>query len=187
MAPYGRIPVNEEIQNDVNVKKGAVAVIVYPKGGDSFIALIKRPDYNGVHGGQVSFPGGKSDKADLSILHTSIRETKEEIGVQLSESDFLFELTQVFIPPSNFLVTPFLFFLNETPDFFPEKREVEHMLEIPVSLLLDDDIIAYRDIKTLSGMVIKIVPYYQLGEEMIWGATAVILSEMKELIKSFED
>ncbi len=165
-----------------NMRRAAVLALIYPKNNKAYIVLIKRARYQGVHSAQVSFPGGKPEKEDSSLYHTALRETYEEVGVCNEEKTTLLrELTQVYIPPSNFLVTPFLSFLNETP-VFNKNHEVDEIIELALADLIDDKNIIIKNMST-SYMDKIDVPCFKINNQIIWGATAMVLSEIKDLLK----
>jgi 8-oxo-dGTP pyrophosphatase MutT (NUDIX family) len=158
--------------------KAAVLALMYPSGGEIHMVFMKRNEYNGPHSAQVSFPGGVWEKEDLSLQHTAIRETREELGI-FGEIEVLGSLTELHIPVSNFLVTPFVGWMDETPLFKPDPSEVQYLIETPLCHLL-----------TPSNMEMELImrhdqaihaPCYKIGKEKIWGATAMMLSEILEL------
>jgi 8-oxo-dGTP pyrophosphatase MutT (NUDIX family) len=183
MAPIKRIQPDENYYlKKQAAPKSSVLVLLYPKNNAVHVVLIERPIYKGAHSGQISFPGGKVDKNDLNPMHTAIRETFEEIGIQISEKNILTELTSLYIPASNFEVFPFLAWINETPTFIPNKREVAAILETPISLLLNDNTVNKFKV-SVNGELNQNVPCFKIYDNIVWGATAMILSELKEIIK----
>lgn len=163
-------------------RESAVAVILFEGQGEMQCVLIQRPTYIGNHSGQVSFPGGKREPEDENLEVTAMRECLEEIGVDLKEAISLGRLTPVFIPVSSFHVEPFLFLLSEPPVFIPDTREVEAVLTISLQELLLEENIQAMDMPVSAEMVLKDVPYFQLADKQIWGATAFILSELREIL-----
>lgn len=158
-------------------KQAAVLLYCYPKGGQMHLSLIKRTEYEGVHSGQISFPGGKKEKSDRSLQHTAVRECNEELGTHINEKKQLISLTPLYIPPSNFLVTPFLAYESFYPKFSPDLREVAIHIEIPLFKILELEIEQHR-LETSLGKEIQ-VPCFTYQNHFIWGATAMILSEFK--------
>ncbi len=156
----------------------AVLVLLYPSGRETSLVFIKRNAYPGPHSAQVSFPGGRRECSDRSLEETALRETMEELGID-SRIEVLGKLTELHIPVSNFMVTPFIGWLDHSPRFDPDGTEVQYVIEIPLSRLLDP---SCRDSEILyhHGTVIE-TPYFRAGEDKIWGATAMILSEVLEL------
>jgi 8-oxo-dGTP pyrophosphatase MutT (NUDIX family) len=159
----------------------SVLILIFPKRGHWFVPFIQRSVYNGAHSGQISFPGGKCEKDDLDYLHTALRETEEEIGVASGIVNFLGALTPLYIPKSNFFVYPQVGWVNETPHFVPDPLEVSEIIEVSLESLLERE-----NVKTFSYQANDTVisaPYYDANGKKIWGATAMILSEMLEVIK----
>ncbi|WP_317896799.1 NUDIX hydrolase [Aurantibacillus circumpalustris] len=148
--------------------------------GNMFIPLTERMTYNGVHSGQISLPGGKFDKNDGDLSSTALRECYEEIGVK--EIEMIGKLTPLFIPVSNFLVHPFIGVSKiKNPQMKNQEREVKTILKIGLQNLLDDSIVKHGSI-TVGDVVIK-SPWFEVENLKVWGATAMILSELKQIIK----
>jgi 8-oxo-dGTP pyrophosphatase MutT (NUDIX family) len=161
-------------------RKGAVLMLFYPDASNSFVPFIKRPEYPGVHGGQISFPGGKWEPEDSDLSVTALREAEEEIGVYAEKVTLLGKLSDVYIPPSNFLVSPFIGFVSHKPDFRPDPTEVERIISCPFPLLLDKEIRKLTQVKGSSGLSFE-APYFDIEQEVVWGATAMILGEFTYL------
>ncbi|HLA55732.1 MAG TPA: CoA pyrophosphatase [Flavobacterium sp.] len=167
----------------INPRKAAVMMLVYPKNGLAHLALIQRNSYKGVHSSQIAFPGGKVEPDDASDLFTALRETEEEIGVPREHINIICPFSEVYIPPSNFCVQPFLGYCNDTPVFIPDSREVASMVEFSLSEFLDDNNIIMQKMATSYSESID-VPSFKVGGFAIWGATAMMLSELKEVLKA---
>jgi len=166
-----------------NPKDSAVLALFYPdKHQNTKILLMLRASYNGVHSAQISFPGGKKDKNDTNLEFTALRETEEEIGISKNEITIVRELTKTYIPPSNFWVTPYIGVYNTTPTF-RINNEVEKLIEVPIIELLDENLLRSKNVTT-SYMKNVDVPYFKLNNYTVWGATAMMLSEIKDLLKS---
>lgn len=146
------------------------------------LLLILRKTYKGVHSNQVGFPGGKAEKVDQDILSTALRETQEEVGVAPDDIVVLKKLSEIFIPPSNFIVQPFMGLYTDPKPFIKQDDEVEMILEVPLSDFLDDKKINIKKITTSYAVDIE-VPAFELNGYIVWGATAMMLNEIKELIK----
>lgn len=184
MAPLDRIKeLTKESLKKIQAKRASVMAMFYPnKDGETYLALILRKTSKGVHSAQVGFPGGKQEPSDLSSMHTALRETQEEIGVSQDDILVLKKLTQIYIPPSNFMVEPFLGVCKKTPKFVLQKTEVEALLEVKVSDLLDDRLYCKKRVSTSYANDIE-VPAYILNSHVVWGATAMMLSEVREILK----
>ena len=161
-------------------RKGAVLMLFYPDSHNSFVPFIKRPEYPGVHSGQIAFPGGKWEPSDIDLSVTALRESEEEIGVYSEKVTLLGKLSDVYIPPSNFLVSPYIGFISEKPDFKPEPKEVERIISCPFPVLLDKEIRKLTQVKGSSGPRFE-TPYFDIENEVVWGATAMMLGEFTYL------
>ena len=184
-APANRFKnISKNVINLKRAKKAAVLIYCYPKKEKTYFSLIKRSNYNGVHSGQISLPGGKFDKNDSSLKETALRECGEELGITIDSNKDLFPLTQLYIPPSNFIVTPYLAYENFYPKFNPDSREVALHIEISIEEL--------KKLKIEKKILINeyqndsLIPCYTYKGHIIWGATAMILSEFKSLLASLE-
>ena len=184
MAPIERLEeLTKESLKKNKAKRAAVMALFYPNiDGETHLALILRKTYKGVHSAQVGFPGGKQEPSDISAEHTALRETQEEIGVLQQDIIVLKKLTQIYIPPSNFFVEPFMGVCETTPQFILQETEVEALIEVKISDFLDDNIYCTRRLSTSYATDIE-VPAYILNTHVVWGATAMMLSEVRELLK----
>jgi 8-oxo-dGTP pyrophosphatase MutT (NUDIX family) len=164
-----------------DVRKGGVLALFYPCNGNICLVFIKRTEYPGVHSGQVSFPGGGLEDVDKSMVETALREAEEEIGVDRKSVIPVGILTELFIPPSNFLVTPVVGYTHEKPDFRPDPDEVDRILEVSLDDLLKDGTVQEQEITIFPAIKLRVPCFYVEGE-VIWGATAMILSELMDII-----
>lgn len=163
-------------------KEGAVLLLLYKKNGSIYFPLTQRHEYNGAHSGQISFPGGKVEANDLSPVHTALRETEEELGIAQSSVQVLGKLTDLFIIASNFNVRPVVGFLEEPPKFNLDSREVAEVIEISIEQLLDSTLIKEKEIKARQKYFIT-APYFDFDGYHVWGATAMMLAEFKEIVR----
>ncbi len=154
----------------------SVLVLLYPAGNEVRFPLIVRPDYPGVHSGQVGLPGGKQEPEDSSLSATALRETHEEVGIHPATIELLGPLTPLYIPPSGFLVHPFVGWLDRSPAFAPDPAEVASLFEVSVSRLLDPNAVSEERIRLQSGLQLT-TPAFRFDDRIVWGATAMILSE----------
>jgi 8-oxo-dGTP pyrophosphatase MutT (NUDIX family) len=159
-------------------------ILFYEKHNLVHTVLIKRPVYEGVHSGQVAFPGGKWEVADKSLYHTAIRESAEEIGILPEKVEFIGKLTDLYIPPSNYIVSPFVGIYNHIPTFSPDPNEVSAVIEIPLNelLRLTDPFQLVEFI--LPGGISLQSPGFDYQGNIVWGATAMILNEFLILWKT---
>lgn len=182
LAPKMRLNYNAEKIAASNPKKAAVLALFYPnKKGETCFLLTQRASYKGTHSAQISFPGGKIEKSDKNLKETALRETFEEVGVLKDNITVVREITDVYIPPSNFLATPFIAYTNKKPNFITN-HEVDHAFDVLLKDLLDDHNITSINITTSYAKNID-VPCFKLNNYIVWGATAMILNEIKELLK----
>jgi len=163
-----------------NAKKAAVLALFYPKNNQTYLLLTLRANYKGTHAGQISFPGGKKDTSDINLTQTALRESKEEVGIDAANVDTIIPLTKVYIPPSNFWVSPFIGIAKSQPKFI-KNYEVEELIEVKLTSLLNSNNVKSKNITTSYAENMNI-PYFELNNYTVWGATAMILSEIKELI-----
>jgi 8-oxo-dGTP pyrophosphatase MutT (NUDIX family) len=160
----------------------AVMVLIYSgtANGESILVLTKRHANLSKHASQISFPGGRLDAGE-SLLQTALRETHEEIGIETSEIEVLGQLNPVYIPPTDFLVTPFVGWHTGQPSFIPSKHEVEKVIEAPLKHLIQPTTLVFGDVIHSNGQTLG-VPFYQIDEHQVWGATAIMLGELIERI-----
>lgn len=181
MMSYGRKSAREVRAEGLQPRIGAVLMLLYPDRGQWHTVLIERPKYEGTHSGQIAFPGGKQEDSDKDLVETALRETEEEVGVSPSMVNVLGELTELYIPPSNFLVQPILGFASEKPNFVADPREVEVILETPVEEFFIPGNKKEKDIFLPNyNMSIK-APYFDVHQRTVWGATAMMIQEFIEL------
>ena len=183
MAPELRLRYNKNKIDAQHPKKAAVLALFYPNQKEQTTFLLtQRASYKGTHSAQISFPGGKIEKSDKCLKETALREAYEEVGVAQQKIEIFRELTDVYIPPSNFLATPFLGFSEQKPNF-QINHEVASVIEVTIDELLDDSNITSVNLTT-SYMKNIDVPCFKINNLIIWGATGMMLSEIKELLNS---
>tara|TARA_Y100000389_G_scaffold197520_1_gene232261 strand:- start:77 stop:733 length:657 start_codon:yes stop_codon:yes gene_type:complete len=168
-------------------KKAAVIAALYEDDDKVRLILILRNTYNGVHSNQIGFPGGRVEVYDKTLFDTAIRETHEEIGVRVQKNELIRELQEIYIPPSNFNVYPFLVILNHPPSFVKDDKEVKEVITIDLESLLSckitqTDIPIPAKLNELITQNDVEVPTFKLAGYNVWGATAMMLSEIKDLI-----
>ena len=161
-------------------RRSAVLVHLYLHLGKLHLSYIERPEYDGVHSKQISFPGGKVEPEDESLIHTAIREAKEEVNIDFEDLEIIGSLTEIYIPPSNFLVQPYVSFQNQRPNFIPDSREVRQIIEIPVSNLMNQKLDTYQVLRNDQVLNVK---GYQLDGKVLWGATAMITKEFIDVCR----
>lgn len=167
-------------------REAAVMPIISPINDEAYLTLIIRTTYKGAHSGQVAFAGGKWETTDQSLLDTAHREVEEEIGIEKAKLNYIRDLTSLYVPVSDFRVYPFLAYANELLVFTPQITEVAKVINIPINELLTGNLKKTVDMATTNTTNMK-VPAFVYGDYVIWGATAMILNELKQVIvKSME-
>lgn len=184
MVPEFRIKELLEVKsNKIAPRKAAVMALFYPNAkAETQLLFILRKTYKGVHSNQVAFPGGKAETDDLNLMGTALRETHEEVGVHPNDVHVLKELSEIYIPPSNFDVQPFIGLYKKPKPFVIQESEVQALLEVSLTKFLSDDSIITKNVST-SYATNVVVPAYKLNGYVVWGATAMMLSEIKVLLK----
>ena len=181
--PFRRELLRQQKNAIKNAKKAGVLALFYPdKDYKTTVVLILRKTYNGVHSAQVGFPGGKLENQDKSLQDAAVRETFEEIGVPLKDIKVVKKLTQVYIPPSNFYVQPFIGISQNTPKFVKQDDEVETIIEVELQHFLDETQLVTKTVSTSYSIDVE-VPAFKLNNHIVWGATAMMLSEIKDMLK----
>lgn len=166
-----------------NHRKGSVLILIYPYENKAFFPLIKRPVYPGVHSGQIAFPGGKMEVEDQDEIETALREAWEEVGILPEQVKLIGRMSDLFIPTSNFLVSPILGYSEVVPDFVPEEKEVARIIQTAVSTLYEPAIRKQKILEFSNNFRLD-TPYYEVDQEMVWGATAMILSEFLQILEN---
>jgi len=185
MAPAMREKELEKMKDRMkNARESAVMALFYPNSNyETTLVLILRKTYKGVHSNQVGFPGGQVDPEDVNFAATALRETEEEVGVSRTVIEVIREITPTYIPPSNFTVKPFIGIVNETPTFIAQPSEVESIIEVSLKDLLAKTTTIEQELTTSYAATVN-VPAFYLNEHVVWGATAMMLSEVKDIISA---
>ncbi|MDN3707565.1 CoA pyrophosphatase [Myroides ceti] len=166
-----------------NPRESAVLSLFYPKQDETHLLLIVRATYPGIHSSQIAFPGGKREVEDFDLMATALRETNEEVGIQPNEIEVVRKFSDLYIPPSNFLVSPYMGVHHQEIEIHIDPREVASYIEVPLKELLNDALIS--DIKMSTSYANEImVPAFVIEDHVVWGATAMILSEIKDTINN---
>ncbi len=182
MEPLTRQIELERQRNRANAKLSAILILLYPKDKKICTVMIKRPVYDGVHSGQIAFPGGKKEEEDIDLIQTALRETEEEIGIKQNSINFIGLLTNLYIPPSNFNVQPVIAYTKSMPNFILEENEVDSILEIDIEEFIKPQNIMHKKVLSRNNLRLSVICYF-IQNEIIWGASAMIISEFVEIIK----
>ncbi len=172
---------HEKVTTRLKPRQSAVLILIYPYHDHYQTVTILRPQYDGLHSGQISFPGGSIEKEDADLIDTAIRETKEEIGVTVERSQIIGKLTNVFIPLSNFDVSPYVAFMEEKPVMSQHNHEVEKLIELDLNNIIKEDAIVKKVIR-IERYGNVAVPCFLSQKEVIWGATAMMIAELREIL-----
>lgn len=183
LAPQHRKPASDYLQHITNYKIGCVvSLIAKNESGEWSLLLMERMSHEkDVHSNQISFPGGKHEESDNSFYETALRELNEEVGIDSEIVKFISPLSELFIPPSNFLVKPFLCYTENELVLTPNVAEVKSVLQIPLSFVLSDNV-NNGEFESARGYSVY-APYYEYQSHKIWGATAMMISEIADLLK----
>lgn len=181
LSGYKRPDLEQVLAQRPPPRESAVLTLFYPKAGELHTLLMLRPTYSGVHSGQVGFPGGKREAEDPSLKHTALREFREETGASGSTIEVVGSLSPIYIPPSRTLVTPFVGITENLGALQPDPLEVAKLIETPLGLLLRDDILKRREQMVQSQGRRLEVPYFDVEGHVVWGATAMMIAELREL------
>jgi 8-oxo-dGTP pyrophosphatase MutT (NUDIX family) len=182
-APYIRYRAAFENKDRSSARSAAVGIHIYPKNLQWHFLLIERSTYNGQHSGQMAFPGGKPDPTDPHLEFTARRESLEEIGIPTNKGQHIATLTNVWIPVSGFEVSPFVFLHDEAPLLQADPREVQQIEEVALFELLADSSLTFKDINIPGGEKLETHPCFLLNNRIVWGATALMLNELRMLLK----
>ncbi len=180
----GRV-VSMPLQVPDDARLSAVLCLLFPMNEELHVLLMKRKEDKTAHSGQVSFPGGRFEEGDADLKATALREAYEEVGILCEDVDILGALTELYIPVSNFNVYPFVGFAESRPNYSLSHNEVAHTLEVPLNELL------HAERKTVAEVVSpkypdvkrKVNAYILKDGTIIWGATAMMISELEVVLE----
>jgi len=181
MAHIGR---SDPSPMDKMPRKACVMVLLYPdEQSITKLVLIQRVRHKkDRHSGQIGLPGGGLEATDKTLQAGALRELEEEVGVPIQSVTVLGALSELYISVSNFLVYPFVGYVETQPDFVAQPSEVQAILEAPLQLFLDKNLRKTKQLRLLNGMILNKVPYFEVDGHTVWGATAMILNELSEII-----
>ncbi|MCB0639493.1 MAG: CoA pyrophosphatase [Lewinella sp.] len=166
-----------------DARQASVLDLFYPKADEWNLVLIERtsshPDDR--HGGQIGFPGGRVEPEDPSLGHAALREAEEEVGAPAHDIRLLGRLTELYIPVSNYLVHPFVGWLDYAPDFRRQVTEVAAILEVPYASFQDLSNLRKTDLQITPSIRLREVPFFAVQQKIVWGATAMMIGELLAL------
>jgi len=157
--------------------ESAVLILLYPFQSRLHTVVILRNEYDGAHSGQISLPGGKAEDSDIDFKHTALREAQEEIGIIPSEIEIIGQLSRFYVRPSNFIVYPYIAYSAHRPKFYPDKTEVQRIIEIDIFNEINLNKMVNKTITFKNNIQVN-APGFEVGGEFMWGATAMIFSEL---------
>jgi 8-oxo-dGTP pyrophosphatase MutT (NUDIX family) len=178
MRSYVRESPSEARLKEPQPRESAVLMLIFPHQDKWNTLFMLRPDGQGVHSNQLSFPGGRREEEE-SPTETALRETHEEVGIHPSEIEILGELSEVYIPPSNFIVKPFVGFISSEPHFIENPQEVVELIKFPIDGLLQPGLILEKEIFLPKYKVNFMAPYFDIHGHTLWGATAMMVQEFR--------
>jgi 8-oxo-dGTP pyrophosphatase MutT (NUDIX family) len=184
-APLRATPVGSVIprfDHKVAPKPGSVLILLYPDNDQILFPLIKRPDYLGAHSGQISLPGGKAEPGE-DYIQVALREGEEEVGIRKESVKVIGRLSDFFVIPSNFLVVPVIGYVNHKPLFVPDPVEVVKIISGDINELMSEESVKEKEILA-AGKFRMNAPHFEIEEEIVWGATAMMLNEFRIVLKS---
>ncbi len=174
----------EQMKVPPSARTAAVLLLLYPHENRLYIPFMRRTQDGRVHGGQISFPGGRVEQEDKDLTHTALREAEEEIGVPAREVEILGSLSELYIVPSNFVVHPRVAFLDHRPEFFPSEEEVDEIIEVEVDILLRPETRQLMSKKFTNGKILETPAYVVREDVTIWGGTSMMLAEFLKVFKN---
>lgn len=183
LAPIERVEDLRKQKSSLDAKSSAILITLFKEEGKTKLIFILRSVYDGVHSGQISFPGGKKDSSDTDLVETALRETKEEVGITIERDDILGKLSNLYIPNSNFIVEPYVAYIENLNEIILDKSEVQEVYKISLNDLLDEKTIQLKEVLFLNKRTIS-APCFYINDLKIWGATAMILNELLDIIRS---
>ncbi len=164
-----------------DAREAAVLILLFPHHGSVHTVFMQRPDYKGIHGGQISFPGGKRENSDSDLIQTALREASEETGVQSNDISVINTLTPLYIPVSNTIVTPVAGWMKKKPEFNHHPGEVVFLFDAEIKRFLDPSIVRIKPMEIHKTNID--IKYFDYDGNVIWGATAMMLHELLTIIR----
>lgn len=174
---YNKLLSEEKLES---LKKASVLIALFDKKGELYFPLIKRPEHEKNHPGQIALPGGSKEKNE-TFEETALREAQEEIGLNSDNVEIIGKLTPIPVPISDYLIYPYIGYIREEPKWEICKKEVDELFILKLSELLKADN-GYSEEWILRDKKWR-VPIFKVMNQTIWGATASVLSELIELTK----
>ena len=169
---------------DLN-RLSSVMILLYRENDEWKFPLIQRPEYDGVHSGQMALPGGRSEEHDRDRIETALRETREEIGIGTEKVEIVGKLTELPVIASRNTVLPVVGYLDRVPEYRPDPEEVDSVHVVGLKEIMNNSAVKTTDISVGKGISIR-APYYDVNGKTVWGATAMILSEFLYIVRKIK-
>jgi 8-oxo-dGTP pyrophosphatase MutT (NUDIX family) len=171
-----------DFKSNGEARESSVLIVLFEYNDEIYFPLIQRPMYTGVHSGQIGLPGGKVEDHDKDRIETALRETEEEIGVKAEDIKVFGKLTELYVQASHYNVMPVVGYLPYRPDYVPDPEEVSRVIEGRTSDLVADKNRKVKELLIQEKYKI-LAPYFDIENEIVWGATAMILNEFSSILK----
>jgi len=178
--PRGKRGIDFYFEDDP--RESSVLIVLFIRGREIYFPLIQRPQYTGIHSGQIGLPGGKVEDHDKDRIETALRETQEEIGIDAKDVVVLGKLTELYIQASHYNVLPVVGYLPYIPEYVPDPTEVSRVIEGRIFDLVSDNNRKVKELLIREKYHIM-APYFDINHEIVWGATAMMLSEFSAVLK----
>ena len=172
------------LKNKKEAKKSAVMILFFHENDKSKIVFIRRGMYVGIHAGQIAFQGGRFEDFDVTVENTAFREIEEEIGITRDKIELLGRLTDIYVPPSNFLISIFVGYLPKRPEYKIDEREVAEILEFDFDEFLQPNVVGEKDFQVPSTTETVRAHYYKLPNADLWGASAMVVTELIDVLNA---
>jgi 8-oxo-dGTP pyrophosphatase MutT (NUDIX family) len=180
--PARKADLQRETTPPASAQKSAVMILLFEKESKLHVVYIRRSMYVGIHAAQIAFPGGRYDDTDLHVQETAFREIEEEIGIHRSKIELLGELTSIYVPPSNFLISVYVGFMHEQPVYLPDEREVGEIIELDVDELYQPNAVQEKSFFVPSANETVFAPCFATSKCDIWGASAMVTNELLQIL-----
>lgn len=169
-----------------SAKLSSTLILLYLKEGIWHTVFMERTVYEGAHSGQISFPGGKTEETDYDYIHTALRESNEELGIESDKVTIIGKLSELFVPISDFLIYPVVGIYDGVPQFIKDEIEVQSIIEVSLDYLFNASNFKSKKLKHSNQLLVE-TPYFDVYGHTIWGATAMMVNELKVILKEISD
>ncbi len=183
MAPVDRVNELQQLKDYRNsARKSGVMILLFPENNTLKVIFIRRSTYVGIHAGQIAFPGGSYEENDITTEKTAYREIEEEIGIPSGKIEIVGQLTDMYAQASNFLISVFVGYLSERPELKAQEREVDDIFTVDIDAFLLPEVIQTKEFKVQTTDIPIKAPYYNVDGIEIWGASAMVMAELLDMI-----